>query len=435
MPRPAFVAATITLIASTALAGPLTPPAGAPSPTNKTLHAVEPRIPLADTGSVIIITQPGSYYLTESVSSSSRGVEIREGNVTLDLNGFAVTGSTGGASGIGILVTSGAFNEPVVIKNGFVSNFAGDGVTSSSTNVQLILDNVQVSICGIGFDLTCPAVATNCAAIGNTSHGFNVPVYATLSNCMSRSNVGNGFEADAGSITGCVAGNNGLNGFLVGQPAPEDAIVLSDCTAAVNSFDGFAGAGPAALQNCMAANNNSDGFTLALNSSLTNCLAIGNSSIGISSGPGSALNNCTALSNSGTGINASTGSTLANCASRTNGAAGFSLGAGSNASHCTATSNTDNGFTLSSDCRVTFCNADQNAAIGIQGTSDTVIDSCSATDNVTGIVAGSGGLLIRSTAAGNTTANFNIGGATYGPVITTGAGAVVTTNPFSNISF
>jgi hypothetical protein len=72
-----------------AIAGPLTPPAGPPDSTYKTLDEVEPRIPLnQDTApigpnGVFRIEQPGgSYYLTETliVPSGKNGIEIaREG--------------------------------------------------------------------------------------------------------------------------------------------------------------------------------------------------------------------------------------------------------------------------------------------------------------------------------------------------------------------
>src|SRR5215469_2970325 len=72
--------------------GVLTPP-GAPGPTMKTLAQIEPRIPISTATN---ISNPGSYYLTTNLNvPSGSGITISANNVTLDLNGFALTGNTG----------------------------------------------------------------------------------------------------------------------------------------------------------------------------------------------------------------------------------------------------------------------------------------------------------------------------------------------------
>src|SRR4051794_16844860 len=80
--------------ASTQAQGLLTPP-GAPAPTMKTLDQVEPRI--AITSVPINISTPGSYYLTGNLigATNTAGIAIYTGNVTLDLNGFALKGGGG----------------------------------------------------------------------------------------------------------------------------------------------------------------------------------------------------------------------------------------------------------------------------------------------------------------------------------------------------
>src|SRR5687768_1232856 len=78
--------------------GSLTPP-GSPGPTFKTLTQVEPRTPIASLP--FTISAPGSYYLTTNLTGST-GISIRSSHVSLDLNGFAVTGSGAGSGTDGI---------------------------------------------------------------------------------------------------------------------------------------------------------------------------------------------------------------------------------------------------------------------------------------------------------------------------------------------
>src|SRR5437763_11008128 len=85
--------------------GSLTPP-GAPAPTMKKLDEVEPRTNLQATPAAVgvdttnpsyhfIISQPGSYYLSANVLvTKANGIQISAEGVTLDLNGFQVSGVT-----------------------------------------------------------------------------------------------------------------------------------------------------------------------------------------------------------------------------------------------------------------------------------------------------------------------------------------------------
>src|SRR4029434_7246959 len=79
--------------------GPLTPP-GVPAPTMKTLDQIEARTPLAGGSTPIIVSQPGSYYLTGNVtiSTTDHGITIAGvvKNVTIDLNGFTLAGPGSG---------------------------------------------------------------------------------------------------------------------------------------------------------------------------------------------------------------------------------------------------------------------------------------------------------------------------------------------------
>src|SRR5205823_3303512 len=79
--------------------GNLTPP-GPPAPNLKTLSQIEPRTPLntiaGDSSALIIINQPGSYYLTTNVVAGvgTNAIRIITNDVVIDLNGFTLYGTS-----------------------------------------------------------------------------------------------------------------------------------------------------------------------------------------------------------------------------------------------------------------------------------------------------------------------------------------------------
>lgn len=105
--KPAFsvrslvVLAAVTSLGNAALAGPMTPPPGAPKATMKTLAEVEPRVAInatntpGDADSVYRITQPGSYYLTGDLTGApgKYTIQVEADGVTIDLNGYTMRAS------------------------------------------------------------------------------------------------------------------------------------------------------------------------------------------------------------------------------------------------------------------------------------------------------------------------------------------------------
>src|SRR5436309_2726219 len=121
-----FVVATIATVIWVN-AGSLTPPVGPVAPTMKTLVEVEPRTPIAQPGSFpIVISQPGSYYLTGNIIGAANFDDIRidVSGVTIGLNGFELVGS--GANGNGIAVPAAISN--VTVRNGVARGWPGRGL-------------------------------------------------------------------------------------------------------------------------------------------------------------------------------------------------------------------------------------------------------------------------------------------------------------------
>src|SRR4029079_3387339 len=119
--------------------GSLTPP-GAPAPTMKTLQQIEPRTDLKvlydqnhdgvgdDASYEIVISQPGSYYLSSNMGTvgapmpvtRTNAIHVTAAGVAIDLNGFQIQ-RTSGIGGSGIAVDSTA--DRCAVKNGSVTGF------------------------------------------------------------------------------------------------------------------------------------------------------------------------------------------------------------------------------------------------------------------------------------------------------------------------
>ena len=121
---------TLLALASAAFAqGPLAPP-GAPAPTMKTLDEIhakvaevgEKRTPISSIP--FTITQPGSYYLASNLSTALAvdGISIDAKNVTIDLNGFRMTGFGAGLAAIKVTNTT-VNTETLVVKNGTIDGW------------------------------------------------------------------------------------------------------------------------------------------------------------------------------------------------------------------------------------------------------------------------------------------------------------------------
>jgi len=217
-----IVTSAIMVLVSIKAGGGDLEPTAPPGPTMKTLGQVEPRIPISQADIPKTIDTPGSYYLTEDVSSAGTAITILVGDVTIDLSGFALVGP-GSGTNYGIYMTA---RSNVEIRNGTVRNFSY-GIYENSDNgsghrvidVRAVSNKIRgiylsgsghlVKGCTVGNNGTSATITVNgiyagygCTVTGNTA--FNNGASAT----------GNvyGIHVSYGStLTGNTAFNNGAS--------------------------------------------------------------------------------------------------------------------------------------------------------------------------------------------------------------------------------
>ena len=282
--------------------GSLTPP-GSPAPTMKTLDQIEARVDVAtlsgNSNSVVVISQPGSYYLSSNLEIlETYGILINATNVTLDLNGFNISRSSG-SGGVGILINGGM--DGATVRNGTLNGFdygiSSSGISGFGTG--FLFEKLAVSGCdsgisagyssrlvdcrvydnsGIGISVMSGSVLSGCTAYNNQDSGIFASSRCSLSDCAVIDNKGlYGIYAGADStLKGCVADNNGsilleCYGIYAG-----DRSTVIDCTSSRNgavsgmsgsslSGVGIFGTQYVTIRNCTASGNNGDGIRVEHN--------------------------------------------------------------------------------------------------------------------------------------------------------------------------
>ncbi len=170
-------------------------------------------------GYPVTISESGSYRLTGNLSQPSSNttvINIQASNVTLDLNGFSILGSTvcSGApvsscsplgTGAGISAPSSVDN--VVVKNGTVSGMADNCVSLSGSPNEV--RNLQVNNCGDnGISASNITLIDNVVSQDNRLDGIKLnSTVPTVRNCRIFRNGGDGIETSASGSSGIIEGN------------------------------------------------------------------------------------------------------------------------------------------------------------------------------------------------------------------------------------
>lgn len=307
------------------------------------------------------IISSGSYYVAKALTgtSGSSGITIAASatDVTIDLNGFTLSGVPGSLRGI----TQGAAGQNVTVVNGTVRDWGQEGIYLPGT-AAVHVENLTA--------------AANGATAGLVLGG-------------------------SGSVKCVVADGNTGSGMIFGSSTTENHFVVTDSVASFNGAHGFintqTGGAPDSFSfdTCIAKSNGSVGFSVS-QASVRGCSAYQNGTDGFS------LVSCTAENSVG----------------RENGNDGFNIFA-SVVSNCVAANNVGDGFDLLRLNQVRECNASNNGGNGILCTNErNLIDSNLLVLNVGfGVVStDTSNTIIRNTSVDNTVGAYSASGARFGPV-------------------
>ena len=192
--RSAFLV-TVALLASLTLCpaqGSLTP-TEAPGPTMKTLSQVEPRTLIASVP--FVISQPGSYYLTANVTGAAGqdGITVNADDVTIDLEGFTVSGISGSLNGIQV----GSSHRNVSLLHGNLRGWGGHGANLGTVTDGRVNGLVCLANGGAGLVLGNNFYASQCSLNGNSTYGLQViGSNGRVEQCHTIGNALNGFRIE-----------------------------------------------------------------------------------------------------------------------------------------------------------------------------------------------------------------------------------------------
>ncbi|HEY5297693.1 MAG TPA: right-handed parallel beta-helix repeat-containing protein [Verrucomicrobiae bacterium] len=286
----------------------------------KSLDQIEARTPITNTASLVILAQPGSYYLTHNLTvTGGDGIDIFTSGVTLDLNGFTIASTAATATGNGISL-NGSLSDITIanghIRGGVTNN--GSGVYGGSgfaygiyylygPAVNVLISRVSVSGCqiaGIYLSTGSSTVVDSCTVRTVGSYGI---VASTIKNCWAMD-----------------CGYAGIYGDQVADAHGQ------------GSGSGYGIYASATAQNCDGSSSSS-GFGLYAAVTAQNCYGSGGTGTGLYA---SVTLNCYGSSTSGDGLEATTAQ---NCIGYSSGG-GYGLYAIYIASDCYGYSNSGMGL-------------------------------------------------------------------------------------------
>jgi len=276
-------------------------------------NALAQATPLSACGN---ITSSGSYQLKNNLTSTGDCLKILVNDVSIDLNGFTISGAHTGAA----ITDLSAARSVLAVSHGILYNFK-TGINLAKSGTIEVEDVRAVNMVGDGIDGGQHTVVSGTQSVGNGGKGISLGADSTVTGSTANNNTGGagismGVQA---RVTGNTANNNGTDGIvtsdrsLVSQNQTSNnksdgisvgfATTVSGNTAVQNGLRGIDAAGHDLIEGNVT-NNNTTGIFGDGGGSLISNLAFGNKKNGIDNGTAkeATLINNNASGNLGTGI-------------------------------------------------------------------------------------------------------------------------------------
>jgi hypothetical protein len=249
--------------------GSLVPP-GPPAEMMKTLDQIEPRVAIhtlpGAAGELHVINLPGSYYLTTNIVAPNgfNAIRIYTNNVTIDLNGFTMSGPSNGLA----IVTGAGGLSGIRVRNGRLAGWhSGINLSASGATTDVVIEDVQIACAeGISFasGISCgdrSRVSRCYISNVNGSSSFGITIgQGSLVESTFVYNCNTGIITNPGNvIRNCQVRNCwGTVGISVGANS-----IIENCHA-VACRQGFQfGASSGVLNNTAINSTNGNGFVIA----------------------------------------------------------------------------------------------------------------------------------------------------------------------------
>jgi len=161
------------------------------------------------------ITAPGSYVLNKNLSSTTDCIVIASDFVTLDLNGFVISGA---GTGSGVTELRSQPFRGVVVRNGVITNFAS-AIELPNSTAATVEGISAIANTGNGIVTGYLAMVRNNIAIDNLGSGIRVGIGGNVSGNSVARNKGSGISTVEGaSVLNNVVRNNSGNGVFMDCP-------------------------------------------------------------------------------------------------------------------------------------------------------------------------------------------------------------------------
>lgn len=256
----------------------------------------------------IVINQPGSYYLTRSITAlfNGDGITINVSDVSIDLSGYALIGIGGSSPNDAII--SAADVHRIVISNGTVRSWGGFGINifgCQGFRIEKVLadSNGSVGIAGGTEGIIRDCIARLCA------HGITLGANSIVESCIAFSNTGNGISSSERIIMRrCVARDNGTNGV-----SPGFFSTVAECIIEGNGTRGINGTTGLMVTNCRVHDSGTDGILGASGTAVHGSIVSLSSGNGIDLGDRALVKDCQVQNSGGNGIMVDDSSRVEHC--------------------------------------------------------------------------------------------------------------------------